>query len=226
MQGMKPARFRDAVKLQLTWEDGDPDSPSKLLAIMDAQLNRFEAAEEVLGVRISNTGSDNPKDIRQGEGVGRVGKETASKRNGSNLRMNVDDGVLRRFGVLVSCVGSKVMRRNGARLAWRVTRRRVRNLKGQVRPSHLQLAFRLELGSVLRRRPHRPFHKALPAGRALRLPGNRLCHSRPFRWKSKRRKKGMLIKCRGAVTCAWNILKCFVQSWLGRRRTTYMRRPG
>ena len=65
---------------------------------MDAQLNRFEAAEEVLGVRISNTGSDNPIDIRQGEGVGRVGKETASKRNGSNSRMNVDDGVFRVWG--------------------------------------------------------------------------------------------------------------------------------
>ena len=141
LQGMKPARFRDAVKLQLTLEDGDLDSPSKLLAIMDAQLDRFEAAVEVLGVRISNTGSDNPKDIRQGKDVGRVGKETASKRNGSNSRINVDDGVLRRFGALVSCVGSKIMRRNGARLAWRVTRGRLRNLRGQVRPSPLQLAF-------------------------------------------------------------------------------------
>ena len=30
-QGMKPARFRDAVKLQLAWEDGDSDSPRKLM---------------------------------------------------------------------------------------------------------------------------------------------------------------------------------------------------
>ena len=27
-QGMKPVRFRDAVKLQLAWEDGNSDSPS------------------------------------------------------------------------------------------------------------------------------------------------------------------------------------------------------
>ena len=43
-QGMKPVCFRDAVKLQLVWEDGDPDSPSKLMAIMDAQPDRFETA--------------------------------------------------------------------------------------------------------------------------------------------------------------------------------------
>ena len=67
LQGMKPARFRDAVKLQLAWEDGDPDSLSTLLAIMDAQLDKFEAAEEILGVVISNTGSNNPKDKRQGK---------------------------------------------------------------------------------------------------------------------------------------------------------------
>ena len=29
LQGMKPARFRDSVKLQLAWEDGDSDFPSK-----------------------------------------------------------------------------------------------------------------------------------------------------------------------------------------------------
>ena len=41
LQGMKPARFRDAVKLQLAWEDGDCDSPSKLMVIMEAQLDKF-----------------------------------------------------------------------------------------------------------------------------------------------------------------------------------------
>ena len=64
LQGMKPARFRDAVKLQLAWEDEDSDSPSKLMAIMDAQLNKFEAAEEILGVHTSNAVSDQPKDKR------------------------------------------------------------------------------------------------------------------------------------------------------------------
>ena len=54
LQGMKPARFRDAVKQQLAWEDGDSNSPSKLKAIMDAQLDEFEAAEEILGVHIRN----------------------------------------------------------------------------------------------------------------------------------------------------------------------------
>ena len=69
LQGMKPAHFRDAVKLQLAWEDGGSDSPSKLMATMDTQLNKFETAEEILGVRIGNTVSDKPKD------VARVGKE-------------------------------------------------------------------------------------------------------------------------------------------------------
>ena len=77
LQGMKPARFRDAVKLQLAWEDGDSDSPSKLMAIMGAQLVKFEAAEEILGVRISNTVSDKPKDKRQGKDVW-----TSGERNG------------------------------------------------------------------------------------------------------------------------------------------------
>ena len=90
---MKPARSRDAVKLHLAWENGDSDSPSKLMAIMDAQLDKFEAAEEIVEIRISNTVSDKPKEKRQGKGVGQVGKETASKRNGSKTRVNVDDGV-------------------------------------------------------------------------------------------------------------------------------------
>ena len=93
LQGMKPARFRDAVKLQLGWEDGDSNSPSKLMAIIDAQMDKFEAAEEILGVCITNTVSDKPKDKRQGKDVGRVGKETAGKRNGSKTRVNVDDNV-------------------------------------------------------------------------------------------------------------------------------------
>ena len=103
LQGMKPARFKDAVKLQLAWEDGDSDSPSKLMAIMDAQLDKFEAAEEILGVRISNTVSNKPKDKRQGKDVGRVGKETASKRNGSKTRVNVDDGVKTFWGTCFAC---------------------------------------------------------------------------------------------------------------------------
>ena len=61
LQGMKPARFRDSVKQQLAWEDEDSDSLSKLIATMDAQLDTFEAAEEILGVRISNAVSDKPK---------------------------------------------------------------------------------------------------------------------------------------------------------------------
>ena len=93
LQGMKPARFRDAVKLQLAWEDGDSDSPSKLMVIMDAQLGKFEATEEVLGVRISNAVTDKPKDKRQCKYVERVGKETAGKRNGRKSCVNGDDGV-------------------------------------------------------------------------------------------------------------------------------------
>ena len=84
LQGTKPARFRDAVKLQLAWEDGGSGPPSKLMAIMDAQLDKFEAAEEILGVRISNTVSDKPKDKREGRtldewGRRRLVKETEAK---------------------------------------------------------------------------------------------------------------------------------------------------
>ena len=83
LQDMKPARFRDAVKQQLAWEDGDSGSPSKLMAIM----------EEVLGIRISNAVSDKPKEKRQVKDARRVGKETTNKRNGSESRVNGDDGV-------------------------------------------------------------------------------------------------------------------------------------
>ena len=62
LQGMKPARFRDAVKQKLAWVDGGSDSPSMLMAIMDAQLDEFEAAEEILGVRISNAVSQTTRD--------------------------------------------------------------------------------------------------------------------------------------------------------------------
>ena len=103
LQGMKPARFRDAVKLQLAWEDGDSDSHSKLMAITDAQLDKFEAAEEILWIRINNTMSDKPKHKRQGKDIGRVGKETASKRNGSKTRVNVDDGVKTFWGTCFVC---------------------------------------------------------------------------------------------------------------------------
>ena len=103
LQGMKPARFRDAVKLQLAWKEGDSDSPSKLMTIMNAQLDKFEAAEEILRVRINNTESDKPKDKRQGKDIGRVGKETARKRNGSKTRVNVDDGVKTFWGTCFVC---------------------------------------------------------------------------------------------------------------------------
>ena len=53
------------------------------MAIMDAQLDTFEAAEEILEVLISNAVSDKPKDKRRSKHVGRVGKETAGKRNGN-----------------------------------------------------------------------------------------------------------------------------------------------
>ena len=96
LQGMKPAHFRDAVKLQLAWEDGDSDSPSKLMAITDAQLDKFEAAEEILEVLISNAVSDKPKDKRRSKHVGRVGKETAGKRNGG-------DGVKTFWGNFSTC---------------------------------------------------------------------------------------------------------------------------
>ena len=103
LQGMKPARFRDALKQQLAWEDGDSDFLSKLMAIMDAQLDKFEAAEEILEVRISYTMSDKPKDKGQGKNVGRVGKETAVNIYRSKSRMNGDDGVKTFWGACFVC---------------------------------------------------------------------------------------------------------------------------
>ena len=73
------------------------------MAIMDAQLDKFEAAEEILEVRISNTVSDKPKDKRQGKDIGRVGTKTASKRNGSKTHVNVDDGVKTFWGTCFVC---------------------------------------------------------------------------------------------------------------------------
>ena len=93
LQDMKSVRFRDAVKRQLAWKDGDSDFPSKLMAIMDAQLDMFEATEKILGVRVKSAVSDKPKDKIKGKDVGRVGKETTGKRNGSKSRVNGDDGV-------------------------------------------------------------------------------------------------------------------------------------
>ena len=63
------------------------------MEIMDAQLDKFEAAEETIGFRISNAVSDKPKGKRHGKYVGRLGKETAGKRNGSKSRVNGDDDV-------------------------------------------------------------------------------------------------------------------------------------
>ena len=40
------------------------------MAIMDAQLDTFEAADEIQGVHISNTVSDKPKDKVKGKDVG------------------------------------------------------------------------------------------------------------------------------------------------------------
>ena len=108
LQDMKLAWFRDAVKQQLAWEDGDYDSPSKSMAIMmNGQLDKFEAMEEIRGVRISNAVSDKPKDKRQGKVVGRVGKETAGKRNGSKPRVNGDDGMKTFLGHLFRVRGAR-----------------------------------------------------------------------------------------------------------------------
>ena len=103
LQGMKLARFRDVVKQQLAWEDGGSDSPSKLMATMGAQLDKFEAAEEILGVRISHAVSDKPKDKRQSKDVGRARTKTAGKRNGSKSHVNGDDGVKTCWGTCFVC---------------------------------------------------------------------------------------------------------------------------
>ena len=78
--------FRDAVKQQLAWEYGDSDSPSKLMAVMDAQLDKFEAAEAILGVRARDAVSEKPKDKTQCNDGGRVKKNAVGKKNGSQSR--------------------------------------------------------------------------------------------------------------------------------------------
>ena len=131
---MKPARFRDAVKQQLAWEDGDSNSPSKLMAIMDAQLDKFEAAEEIQGVRISNTVSKKLKDKRQGKDVGRVGKETTGKRNGRKSRVNGDDGVKTFWGTCFVC-GEQGRKKD------RCTTRKESDKKATAQPQRSSLAI-------------------------------------------------------------------------------------
>ena len=70
---------------------------------MDVQLDKFEAAKEILGVRVSNAASDKPKDKRQGKDVGRMGKGMVGKRNGSNSCVNGDHGVKTVWGICFVC---------------------------------------------------------------------------------------------------------------------------
>lgn len=65
----------NTVEQQLAWEDGNHESPSKLMVVMDAQLDKFGAREKTLEVSISDAVSDKLKDKRQGKDCGRVGKE-------------------------------------------------------------------------------------------------------------------------------------------------------
>ena len=187
LQGMKPARFRDVVKLQLAWGDGGSDSPSKLMASMDAQLDKFEAAEEILGLRISNTVSDKPKDKRQGKDVGRVGKEAASKRNGSKTRVNVDDGVKTFWGTCFMC-GDRCLTRTES------------DTKATAQPQRPSSAIAPSAGVSVGARLRAPSlaSSSVPQGPASRtrsaVAGKPTVSYRTVRWKPKRRKKGMLIK--------------------------------
>ena len=91
----------------MSWEDGDSDSPGMLMAIMSSQLDKFEVAEEIQGVRISNVVSDKPKDKIQGKYVRRVEKVTAGERNGSKSRVNGDDGGKALWGHLFRVWGAR-----------------------------------------------------------------------------------------------------------------------
>ena len=48
--GLRPARYRDAVRLQLQFLYDDAECPTSFLEVMELELEKFEAAEETLGV--------------------------------------------------------------------------------------------------------------------------------------------------------------------------------
>ena len=84
LQGMKPVRFRDAVKLQLAWEEGDSDSPSKLMTIMNASWissrsrRKFSGFVLIIRSRISRKTKDRARTLDEW-GRRRLVKEMEAK---------------------------------------------------------------------------------------------------------------------------------------------------
>ena len=49
--GLRPARSCDAIRQQLQFSYDDVDCPTTLMEVMELQFDKFEAAEETLGVK-------------------------------------------------------------------------------------------------------------------------------------------------------------------------------
>ena len=224
LQGMNPARFRDAVKLQLAWKDGDSDSPSKLMAIMDAQLDKFEAAEKILGVRISNTVTDKPKGKRRGEDVGRVGKETASKRNGSKSGVNVD-GVKTFWRTCFVC-GEQGHKKD------RCPTRTESGKKATAQPQRSSSAIAPSVGISTGAKLRAPSSasSSVPQGPASRtrsaVAEKPAVSYRTVSVEIQEKEEGRVDQVQRRLEMGLEQIECFVQSWLGRHRTFHMRRLG
>ena len=217
--------FRDAVKQQLAWEDGGSDSPSKLIAIMDAQLNKFEAGKEILGVRISNAVSDKPKDKRQRKDVGRVVKETAGKRHGSKSRVNGDDGVKTFWGTCFVC-GEQEHKKG------RCPTCKESGKKVTAQPQRLSsdIAPSTGVSTGARLRDPSAASSSVPQGSASRtrsaVARKRTVSYRTVSVEAQEKKERHADQVQGRLDMCLERIECFVRSWLGRRQTTHMRRTG
>ena len=66
--GRLVVRYRDAVRLQLQFAYYDPECPTSLLEVMELQLDKFEAAEENLGMMAFDRAMDKPS-ARAGQSI-------------------------------------------------------------------------------------------------------------------------------------------------------------
>ena len=81
--GLSPARYRDAVRLQLQFLYGGLECPTSLLEGMELQLDKFEAREETLSVMACDRIIGEPSDQAKAGSSGKGGSAKA-KREGSS----------------------------------------------------------------------------------------------------------------------------------------------
>ena len=196
------------------------------MAIMDAQLDKFEAAEEIQGVRISNAVSDKPKDKKQGKDVGRVGKETTGKRNRSKSRVNGDDGVKTFWGTCFVC------EKQGHKKDRCPTRKEsYKKVTAQPQGSHSATAPSAGVSTGARLRASSSASSSVPQGPATRtrsaVAEKPAVSYRTVSVETQEKEEGHADQVQGCLDkFLGNRLKGFVRSWLGWRWMTHMRRPG